>query len=38
LLCWESATYRAADIEDRITSREAEGATHQDAELKGEEE
>jgi alkylation response protein AidB-like acyl-CoA dehydrogenase len=35
----ESATYRAAkDIEDRIASREAEGATHQDAELKGVEE
>jgi alkylation response protein AidB-like acyl-CoA dehydrogenase len=35
----ESATYRAAkDIEDRITAREAEGATHQDAELKGVEE
>ncbi|NRT16711.1 alkylation response protein AidB-like acyl-CoA dehydrogenase [Flavobacterium sp. 28A] len=35
----ESATYRAAkDIENRITAREAEGATHQDAELKGVEE
>ncbi|MEZ7515765.1 acyl-CoA dehydrogenase family protein [Flavobacterium frigidarium] len=35
----ESATYRAAkDIEDRITAREAEGSTHQDAELKGVEE
>ena len=35
----ESATYRAAkDIEDRISLREAEGATHQDAELKGVEE
>ncbi|MGO4816935.1 acyl-CoA dehydrogenase family protein [Flavobacterium sp. W22_SRS_FP1] len=35
----ESATYRAAkDIEDRITAREAEGASHQDAELKGVEE
>lgn len=35
----ESATYRAAkNIEDRITAREAEGATHQDAELKGVEE
>jgi alkylation response protein AidB-like acyl-CoA dehydrogenase len=35
----ESATYRAAkDIEDRIQVREAEGATHQEAELKGVEE
>jgi len=35
----ESATYRAAkDIEDRISIREAEGSTHQDAELKGVEE
>ncbi|NRT12553.1 acyl-CoA dehydrogenase family protein [Flavobacterium sp. 14A] len=35
----ESATYRAAkDIENRITTREAEGSTHQDAELKGVEE
>ena len=35
----ESATYRASkDIEDRITAREAEGSTHQDAELKGVEE
>ena len=35
----ESATYRAAkDIEDRIKSREEEGATHQEAELKGVEE
>ena len=35
----ESATYRAAkDIEDRIATREAEGATHQEAELKGIEE
>ncbi|NDP27664.1 MAG: acyl-CoA dehydrogenase [Flavobacterium sp.] len=35
----ESATYRAAkDIEDRISLREAEGSTHQDAELKGVEE
>jgi alkylation response protein AidB-like acyl-CoA dehydrogenase len=35
----ESATYRAAkDIEDRIIAREAEGATHQEAELKGVEE
>ena len=35
----ESATYRAAkNIEDRISAREAEGATHQDAELKGVEE
>jgi alkylation response protein AidB-like acyl-CoA dehydrogenase len=35
----ESATYRAAkNIEDRIIAREAEGATHQDAELKGVEE
>jgi alkylation response protein AidB-like acyl-CoA dehydrogenase len=35
----ESATYRASkDIEDRIAAREAEGATHQDAELKGVEE
>ncbi|UQD56571.1 acyl-CoA dehydrogenase family protein [Flavobacterium sp. K5-23] len=35
----ESATYRAAkNIEDRITAREAEGSTHQDAELKGVEE
>ena len=35
----ESATYRAAkNIEDRISAHEAEGATHQDAELKGVEE
>ena len=35
----ESATYRAAkDIEDRIIAREAEGASHQEAELKGVEE
>jgi alkylation response protein AidB-like acyl-CoA dehydrogenase len=35
----ESATYRAAkDIEDRIKIREAEGASHQEAELKGVEE
>lgn len=35
----ESATYRAAkDIEDRIVLREAEGSTHQDAELRGVEE
>ena len=35
----ESATYRAAkDIEDRIASRESEGSTHQEAELKGVEE
>ncbi len=35
----ESATYRAAkDIEHRIKRREAEGATHQEAELKGVEE
>ena len=35
----ESATYRASkDIEDRITAREEEGSTHQDAELKGVEE
>ncbi|MGO4822018.1 MULTISPECIES: acyl-CoA dehydrogenase family protein [unclassified Flavobacterium] len=35
----ESATYRAAkNIEDRITAREADGETHQDAELKGVEE
>ncbi|MCK8141593.1 acyl-CoA dehydrogenase family protein [Flavobacterium sp. I-SCBP12n] len=35
----ESATYRAAkDIEDRITIREQEGSTHQEAELKGVEE
>ncbi|MEO8235994.1 MAG: acyl-CoA dehydrogenase family protein [Flavobacterium sp.] len=35
----ESASYRAAKgIEDRITAREAEGATHQEAELKGVEE
>jgi len=35
----ESATYRAAkDIENRIKIREAEGATHQEAELKGVEE
>ena len=35
----ESATYRAAkDIEDRIAIREFEGATHQEAELKGVEE
>jgi len=35
----ESASYRAAkDIEDRIASREAEGTSHQEAELKGVEE
>jgi hypothetical protein len=35
----ESATYRAAkDIEDRIKFRESEGASHQEAELKGVEE
>ena len=35
----ESATYRASkNIEDRIIAREAEGSTHQDAELKGVEE
>ena len=35
----ESASYRAAkDIENRIIAREGEGATHQDAELKGVEE
>ena len=35
----ESATYRAAkDIENRIKAREAEGTSHQDAELKGVEE
>jgi alkylation response protein AidB-like acyl-CoA dehydrogenase len=35
----ESATYRAAkDVEDRISAREAEGISHQDAELKGVEE
>jgi alkylation response protein AidB-like acyl-CoA dehydrogenase len=35
----ESASYRAAkDIEDRIIAREAEGASHQEAELKGVEE
>ena len=35
----ESATYRAAkDIEDRIITRESEGASHQEAELKGVEE
>ncbi len=35
----ESATYRASkDIEDRISAREAEGVSHQDAELKGVEE
>lgn len=35
----ESATYRAAkDIENRIKLREAEGNTHQEAELKGVEE
>ena len=35
----ESATYRAAkDIEDRIKAREAAGASHQEAELKGVEE
>jgi len=35
----ESATYRAAkDIEDRIMAREAEGASHQESELKGVEE
>ena len=35
----ESATYRAAkDIENRIQAREAEGTSHQEAELKGVEE
>ena len=35
----ESASYRAAkDIEDRIATREAEGTSHQEAELKGVEE
>jgi len=35
----ESATYRAAkDIEDRIIARESDGASHQEAELKGVEE
>lgn len=35
----QSATYRAAkDIEDRIQAREAEGASHQESELKGIEE
>ncbi|PAM94868.1 acyl-CoA dehydrogenase [Flavobacterium sp. IR1] len=35
----ESASYRAAkDIEDRISAREAEGTSHQEAELKGVEE
>jgi alkylation response protein AidB-like acyl-CoA dehydrogenase len=35
----ESASYRAAkDIEDRIVAREAEGTSHQEAELKGVEE
>ena len=35
----ESATYRAAkDIEDRIVARENDGASHQEAELKGVEE
>ncbi len=35
----ESASYRAAkDIEDRIALRQAEGASHQEAELKGVEE
>ncbi|OAB29082.1 Acyl-CoA dehydrogenase [Flavobacterium fryxellicola] len=35
----ESASYRAAkDVEDRITAREAEGISHQEAELKGVEE
>jgi alkylation response protein AidB-like acyl-CoA dehydrogenase len=35
----ESATYRASkDIEDRIIAREAEGMSHQEAELKGVEE
>jgi hypothetical protein len=35
----ESATYRAAkDIENRIKLREAEGISHQEAELKGVEE
>ena len=35
----ESASYRAAkNIEDRITAREAEGTSHQEAELKGVEE
>jgi alkylation response protein AidB-like acyl-CoA dehydrogenase len=38
LLCWR-ATYRASkDIEDRIIAREAEGMSHQEAELKGVEE
>jgi hypothetical protein len=32
----ESASYSAAkDIEDRIIAREAEGTSHQEAELKG---
>jgi alkylation response protein AidB-like acyl-CoA dehydrogenase len=31
----ESASYRAADIEDRIIAREAEGISHQEEELKG---
>jgi alkylation response protein AidB-like acyl-CoA dehydrogenase len=35
----ESATYRAAkDIDDRILTRESEGTSHQEAELKGVEE
>ncbi|MBF6608285.1 MAG: acyl-CoA dehydrogenase family protein [Flavobacterium sp.] len=35
----ESATYRASkDIENRIAAREADGASHQEAELKGVEE
>ena len=35
----ESASYRAAkDVEDRISAREAEGISHQEAELKGVEE
>ena len=35
----ESASYRAAkDVEDRIIAREAEGVSHQEAELKGVEE
>jgi len=35
----ESATYRASkDIEDRISARQADGGTHQEAELKGVEE
>jgi hypothetical protein len=37
--CYAGATYRASkDIEDRIIAREAEGMSHQEAELKGVEE